>query len=159
MRPYPLKNFSTSLSLACGLRWPMKTRQPLIVNWPEWKARSGKQQSTSERDRCQRFLGGLRPSEPELTGPLHQQADPTRDKPIPVLAVALRSSTGRHKESICIDYRGYRVIQQGVPKLYCNAEQIRRPRRSRAPACITAAPQPPTNISKPHLPGENPVPH
>lgn len=38
MRPYPLKNFSTSLSLACGLRWPMKTRQPLIVNWPEWKA-------------------------------------------------------------------------------------------------------------------------
>lgn len=31
MRPYPLKNFSTSLSLACGLRWPMKTRQPLII--------------------------------------------------------------------------------------------------------------------------------
>lgn len=31
IRPYPLKNFSTSLSLACGLKWPMKTRQPLIV--------------------------------------------------------------------------------------------------------------------------------
>ncbi len=30
IRPYPLKNFSTSLSLAWGLKRPMKTRQPLI---------------------------------------------------------------------------------------------------------------------------------
>lgn len=30
IRPYPLKNFSTSLSRAWGLRRPMKTRHPLI---------------------------------------------------------------------------------------------------------------------------------
>lgn len=31
MRPYPLKNLSTSFSLADGLKRPMKIRQPLIV--------------------------------------------------------------------------------------------------------------------------------
>ena len=31
IRPYPLKNFSTSLSRACGLKRPMKTRQPLML--------------------------------------------------------------------------------------------------------------------------------
>lgn len=31
MRPYPLKNLSTSFSLAAGFSLPMKTRQPLMA--------------------------------------------------------------------------------------------------------------------------------
>lgn len=30
MRPYPLKNFSTSLSLACGLSLPINTRELIV---------------------------------------------------------------------------------------------------------------------------------
>lgn len=72
----------------------MKTRQPLIVNWPEWKAEGVLLNCNLEvKQRWRRFLGGLRTSETEPPGSL-QQVDTTLEKPNSMLVVALRISTG-----------------------------------------------------------------